>query len=179
MQFRLSGEHTRLDVDHLNEQLKAAGAQRIRQTMRPDEAYGLIFQFEHVISNTRALQQAAWQRVAAANDLHYPSIERPQMYNMRPERTAMHVLQWTQDMNEARSLAWDVAAAYSELLLEMQEPRPGVQVRPLLLSVLFLNHAPNSLVLCVVVSFKLSMTSDAALVPSSHPSPPSLVCMCA
>ncbi|KAG7671543.1 putative 5-amino-6-(5-phospho-D-ribitylamino)uracil phosphatase, chloroplastic [Nannochloris sp. 'desiccata'] len=128
LQFRLSGEKTRLDVDTLNEELRIKGAARIRHsTMCPDEAYGLIFDFDDVIVDTRTLQRAAWQNVAKAENLPYPQYERGHMFDMRPERAAMQVLQWTQSMQRAQELAWLVATEYSKMIQnDIQTPLPGV-----------------------------------------------------
>ena len=46
IQYRIAGEPQRLDVDTLNEQLRSRGAARMRLLMRPDEAYGMIFDFD-------------------------------------------------------------------------------------------------------------------------------------
>lgn len=43
VQFRISGENLHLDVDTLNEKLKLNGAARMRAAMKPDEAFGMIF----------------------------------------------------------------------------------------------------------------------------------------
>jgi beta-phosphoglucomutase-like phosphatase (HAD superfamily) len=128
LQFRLSGEKTRLDVDTLNEDLRSTGAARIRHsTMCPDEAYGLLFDFDDVIVDTRALQRAAWQNVAKAENLPYPHYERGHMFEMRPERAAMQVLQWTQSMPRAQELAWLVATEYATMIQnDIQNPLPGV-----------------------------------------------------
>lgn len=127
LQFRRSGEKIRLDVDILNEQLSIRGADRIRHTMRPDEAFGLIFTWEDVIIDARSLQLNAWKLVAAAESLPFPSLHRPHMLDVRPERAAMDILQWTRDMKRAKELAWLVAIAYSELLEQVQDPLPGVK----------------------------------------------------
>ena len=126
LQFRLSGEKTRLDVDTLNEELRVQGAARIRHSMHPDEAFGLLFDFEDVVVDTRALQRKAWKTVAEAEGLVYPAIERPQMFDMRPERAAMQLLQWTTEMKRAQEIAWLVATAYGKALQEVQQPRHGV-----------------------------------------------------
>lgn len=125
LQFRMSGEKTRLDVDTLNEALAVRGAARIRHSMRPDEAFGLIFDWDDVVVDARALQRAAWKQVAADEGLKYPAIERGHMFDMRPERAAMHVLQWTSDMRRARELAWLVGTAYAAGLRSVASPRPG------------------------------------------------------
>lgn len=127
MQFRVSGERVRLDVDTLNELLSISGASRMRHHMCPDEAFGLIFGWDDVIADTRALQRAAWRRVAQEEGLPFPSIERPHMYDMRPERAAMEVLHWTRDMRRAQGLAWQVATAYGEALRGVEAPLPGVK----------------------------------------------------
>lgn len=126
LQFRLSGEKTRLDVDTLNERLRVRGADRIRHSMRPDEAFGLIFDLDNVLIDTRAIQQRAWMTVAQQENFHFPSIERPHMYDLRPERAIIEVLQWTHDMKRAQEVAWKVATCYSGLLAETTNPLPGV-----------------------------------------------------
>eukprot|EP00887_Chlorella_sp_A99_P000305 scaffold13.g305.t1 len=125
MQFRLSGDATHLSVDALNEQLRSAGATRIRHAMRPDEAFGLIFCFENVVADTRGLQRAAWQAVAEAEGLRFPSIERQSMYDVRPEHAITEMLQWTRDWKRARELAWLVAVAYSEQLAKARRAGAG------------------------------------------------------
>ena len=46
IQYRIAGEPHRLDVDTLNEKLRLRGAARMRLLMRPDEAYGMVFDFD-------------------------------------------------------------------------------------------------------------------------------------
>ncbi|GAB4824176.1 hypothetical protein N2152v2_011222 [Parachlorella kessleri] len=128
IQFRLSGERAHLDVDTLNEQLRIYGADRMRHAMRPDEAFGLIFNLDNVLADTRAMQLAAWRRVAADEGLHFPPAAqaRRAMFDVRPERAVTEVLQWTRDWKRAQALAWQVASAYAQLLGEVQAPLPGV-----------------------------------------------------
>ena len=101
-------------------------ASRCRHSMRPDEAFGLLFNFDNVVANTRQLQRQAWQAVAAAEGLPFPSLDRPQLYNMRPERAATDVLMWTRDWKRAQEIAWLVATEYGKLLLEVATPLDGV-----------------------------------------------------
>lgn len=51
IQYRMTGESTHLDVDTLNEKLQLKGAERMRTSMRPDEAFGMIFSFDGVIAD--------------------------------------------------------------------------------------------------------------------------------
>jgi hypothetical protein len=91
IQLRLTGKPLHLDVDTLNEQLKVRGAHRHRHSFRPDEAIGCIFAWDDVIANTRDMQRRAWQRVAEEEGLPFPTIERRQIYSIRPERAIMDV----------------------------------------------------------------------------------------
>jgi len=95
--------------------------------MFPDEAFGLIFSWDDVITDSRALRRAAWQQVATDEGLHFPSIERQHMYDMRAERAAMDVLHWTRDIKRAQEISWLVATAYSEKLAGISAPLHGVQ----------------------------------------------------
>lgn len=89
MQFAMSGPQ-RLDVDTLNEQLKAKGANRLRYTMYPDEAFGMLFRWENVVADTHGLQLRAWRRLAEEAELPWPHSERD-MYDLIPERVIMEV----------------------------------------------------------------------------------------
>lgn len=64
-----------------------------RHSMRPDEAFGLIFNWDNVVAGTRDVQRAAWRNVAAAEGLPFPAMERPQLYDLRPERAVTDVSQ--------------------------------------------------------------------------------------
>ena len=50
-----------------------------------------VCRWENVVSNTRELQRAAWRAVAEAEGLPFPAMDRPQLYDLRPERAAMDV----------------------------------------------------------------------------------------
>ena len=90
--FPSSGGATQLDVDTLNERLRSNGAIRHRHALRPDEAHACIFTFDDVIVDTRAVQRAAWQRLAAEEELPFPQgqAER-QLFDIRPERVITEV----------------------------------------------------------------------------------------
>jgi hypothetical protein len=89
--YKFQGEPTHLDVDGLNERLKPRGAVRLRQALKPDEAFGMIFNFDNVIVDTKQLQRHAWETLAQQENLIFPSVDRPQLYNMRPERAVTDV----------------------------------------------------------------------------------------
>ena len=91
MQFRPGGEPRRLDVAAMNEQLKAGGATRMRFQLRPDEAYGTIFDFDAVVADTAGVYRRAWAKVAAARSLPLHPLARISMHNTAPERIIMDV----------------------------------------------------------------------------------------
>ena len=90
--FPSSGGATQLDVDTLNERLRSNGAIRHRHALRPDEAHACIFAFDDVIVDTRAVQRAAWQRLAAEEELPFPQAQAErQLFDIRPERVITEV----------------------------------------------------------------------------------------
>ncbi|KAK9836404.1 hypothetical protein WJX84_001269 [Apatococcus fuscideae] len=126
LQLRMTGETTHLDVDTLNERLQVQGAERMRHHMCPDEAFGMVFNLDNVIANTKKRQQAAWHRLAQLEGLPPPKPDRP-LFDLRPERVITEVLQWTRDWGWARQLAWKMAGLYVEEFREIREPLHGVR----------------------------------------------------
>ncbi|CAG9466031.1 unnamed protein product [Pedinophyceae sp. YPF-701] len=124
VEFRPSGDF-QLDVEELNRRLRVMGAERLRHSMHPHEAYGVIVDWEDVIVDRRTIQRATWARLADSLGKKLPAIERP-IYDIPVERALTDVLMWTKDWAEARSWAFEFAHLYSEALLAAAEPRPGV-----------------------------------------------------
>ena len=69
IQYRYSGEPHRLDVDTLNEQLQIKGAARMRTSMKPDEAFGMIFDLEGVYPCRTGNCRSLWYEVVSSNKL--------------------------------------------------------------------------------------------------------------
>ncbi|XP_030928138.1 5-amino-6-(5-phospho-D-ribitylamino)uracil phosphatase, chloroplastic isoform X2 [Quercus lobata] len=61
--FRPDGP-LKVDVDFLNDRLQEGFLKRIRYAMKPDEQYGLIFSWDNVVADTRALKLNAWKQLA-------------------------------------------------------------------------------------------------------------------
>ena len=57
----------------------------MRHHMCPDEAFGMVFNLDNVIANTKTRQQAAWHRLAKLEGLPPPKPDRP-LFDLRPER---------------------------------------------------------------------------------------------
>lgn len=125
--FRFSGD-IRVDVEQLNERLEVKGADRIRHSgIAPDEAHGLIFTWDGVITDTRDLQRQAWVELAEEEGFKWPEIERPFIYESTPERAITEVLGWTRDFAYARRLGWRLNELYSNKFAEEMTPKQGVR----------------------------------------------------
>lgn len=144
VQFRIGADPVRLDVDTLNENLKHKGAMRLRHTLRPDEAFGMVFNFEGVVADTRTVLNRSWQLLAASKGLPFPELVRIPTYNTCPERVIMDVLGWTRDLKSARALSWELAQLYSDQLTTITEPIAGIRD--------WLNALTNFNVPCALVS---------------------------
>uniref|UniRef100_A0A7S2T612 Haloacid dehalogenase-like hydrolase n=1 Tax=Chloropicon primus TaxID=1764295 RepID=A0A7S2T612_9CHLO len=125
--FRFSGD-VRLDVDKLNERLEVKGATRIRHSgIAPDEAHGLIFTWDGVITDTKDLLREAWKQLAEEEDFKWPEIERPFIYESVPERAITEMLCWTRDFAYARRLGYRLNEIYFEKFEESSQALPGVE----------------------------------------------------
>ena len=62
----------------------------MRHHMCPDEAFGMVFNLDNVIANTKKRQQAAWHRLAQLEGLPPPKPDRP-LFDLRPERVITEV----------------------------------------------------------------------------------------
>ncbi|KAK9803461.1 hypothetical protein WJX73_004643 [Symbiochloris irregularis] len=128
LQYKARGTPERLDVDTLNERLRAHGPQRLRQHMRPDEALAAIICWDGVITDMKAHHRSAWHKVAAEEKLAFPGppMER-HVFSVSPEQAITQVLHWTTDAGQAQRLAWLVAAKLAEELRSLREPAAGVR----------------------------------------------------
>ncbi|XP_075502604.1 5-amino-6-(5-phospho-D-ribitylamino)uracil phosphatase, chloroplastic-like isoform X1 [Primulina tabacum] len=148
--FRPEGP-LKVDVDFLNDRMQEGFLQRIRYAMKPDEAYGLIFSWDNVVANTRALKLAAWEKLASEEGKEIPrddSVQRVLHY-----AGADHVLRkvW-----ESLVLLWGMAEAdldrlklrlselYYHKLVELSEPIEGIKE--------WLDAIVTSRIPCAVVS---------------------------
>ncbi|KAL5569611.1 hypothetical protein UlMin_026186 [Ulmus minor] len=126
--FRLDGP-MKVDVDFLNERLQEGFLKRIRYAMKPDEAYGLIFSFDNVVADTRALKLIAWKQLASEEGKEIP--EDGEMQRMMQYAGADHVLQKLLLGDEAESeldrLTLRFSQLYYENLLRLDRPMDGLK----------------------------------------------------
>lgn len=125
--FRFSGD-IRLDVEQLNERLEVKGAARIRHSgIAPDEAHGLIFTWDGVITDTKDLQRKAWVQLAEEEGFKWPEIERPFIFEANPERAITEMLNWTRDFAYARRLGYRLNEIYTQQFEAISQPLPGIK----------------------------------------------------
>lgn len=109
--FRRTGEQTRLDVDSMNESMKVRGADRMRFSMHPDQAFGLIYDLD-ALMDVGGWTKGAWLGVASRHGFPSPSdTVWDRVYGMMAERAILEVLRWTDDIKVARALAFEVYEA--------------------------------------------------------------------
>lgn len=129
VQFLPAGGVLRVDVDALNENLRTHGALRLRHAMRPDEAFGIVLNFDGIVADMNSVRSAAWRALAAARDL--PLAERhlhhPELHSMPPEVAAVRMLRWADSLKHGRELAMEHAGLAARALAEQATPRPGVR----------------------------------------------------
>ncbi|KAE9451562.1 hypothetical protein C3L33_16550, partial [Rhododendron williamsianum] len=79
----------KVDVDFLNEKLQEGFLKRIRYAMKPDEAYGLVFSWDNVVSDTQTLKLKAWEQLASEE------AEQPAELVLHPSKEGAGVASWT------------------------------------------------------------------------------------
>ncbi|XP_015877526.2 5-amino-6-(5-phospho-D-ribitylamino)uracil phosphatase, chloroplastic [Ziziphus jujuba] len=126
--FRPDGP-LKVDVDFLNDRLQEGFLQRIRYAMKPDEAYGLVFSFDNVVADTRALKMSAWKQLASEEGREIPedgSVQTQMLY-----AGAGHVLHkllpWDEAESELDRLTLRFSQLYYENLLSLDKPLEGLK----------------------------------------------------
>lgn len=143
--FRPDGP-LKVDVDFLNDRLQEGFLQRIRYAMKPCEAYGLIFSWDNVITDSRALKLKAWKQLAAEEDEEFPEdidVHRFLLY-ADADHVLDKVLLWGKDESELNRLTLRLSELYYENLVELSEPLDGLSDW---LDAVYTAHIP-----CAVVS---------------------------
>jgi beta-phosphoglucomutase-like phosphatase (HAD superfamily) len=108
--------HGQLDVNSLNDNLQVRGAERMKYSMHPDQAFGLIYDFE-VFSDLDRCRTKAWSIVARNRGLQGVA-QHTNIRDMMAERVIMEVFRWTSDILQARALAFDFHEAFVQCVVE-------------------------------------------------------------
>ncbi|KAI9110877.1 hypothetical protein K1719_018315 [Acacia pycnantha] len=126
--FRADGL-LKVDVDYLNEKLQDGFLQRIRYAMKPDEAYGLIFSWDNVVVDTRALRWNAWKQLASEEGKDIPEdggVKRSLLYSGADYMLQKHFLCDETD-NKQDKLKLRFSQLYYDNLLKLETPVEGLK----------------------------------------------------
>ncbi|GLT88538.1 hypothetical protein SLE2022_065580 [Rubroshorea leprosula] len=145
--FRQDGP-LKVDVDFLNDRLQEGFLQRVRYAMKPDEAYGLIFSWDNVVANTRALKLSAWKQLASEEGKEISEdndVQRLMLY-AGADHVLHKVLHWENDEGEVDRLKLRLSQLYYDNLLKSQEPAEGLEEW---LDAVYTAHIPCAVVSCL------------------------------
>ncbi|XP_052185642.1 5-amino-6-(5-phospho-D-ribitylamino)uracil phosphatase, chloroplastic [Diospyros lotus] len=126
--FRPDGP-LKVDVDFLNDRLQEGFLQRIRYAMKPDEAYGLIFSWDNVVADTRALKLKAWKDLAYEEGKEIPEdgdSQRLLLY-AGADHVLHKILLWAKAESELDRLKLRLSQLYYDNLLKLSEPMDGLE----------------------------------------------------
>ncbi|GAB2299394.1 hypothetical protein Dimus_033465 [Dionaea muscipula] len=125
--FRQDGP-LKVDVDFLNEHLEADLPQRIRHAMKPDEAFGLIFSWDNVVANTRALKLNAWRQLAAEGGLEIPDddVTQRRLLHAGADFVMNKILFWEKSESESETLKLRLSQLYYENLQSIDKSLEGL-----------------------------------------------------
>ncbi|XP_059627911.1 5-amino-6-(5-phospho-D-ribitylamino)uracil phosphatase, chloroplastic [Cornus florida] len=126
--FRPDGP-LKVDVDFLNDKLQEGFLKRIRYAMKPDEAYGLIFSWDNVVADTRALKVKAWEQLAFEEGKKIPQdgdAQRLLLY-ADADHVFRQVLLWENIESDLDRLKLRLSQLYYDNLLKLSRPMEGLE----------------------------------------------------
>lgn len=143
--FRADGP-LKVDVDFLNDRLQEGLLQRIRYAMKPDEAFGLIFSWDNVVADTRALKLNAWKQLALEQGKEIPedAVTQRLILYANPDRVLTKILKWENAESDADVLNLRLSQLYYDNLLKLDKPVEGMGE--------WLEAVSNARIPCAVVS---------------------------
>ncbi|KAK4363565.1 hypothetical protein RND71_018806 [Anisodus tanguticus] len=119
----------KVDVDFLNDRLQEGFLRRIRYAMKPDEAYGLIFSWDNVVADSRALKLDAWNQLASEEGLEIPeddNVQRLLLYGAADDALPKVLLREKNEADRDR-LKTRLSQLYYDSLLKISEPIEGLK----------------------------------------------------
>lgn len=125
--FRHDGP-LKVDVDFLNDRLQEGFLKRIRYAMKPDEAFGLIFSWDNVVADTRALKLNAWKQLASeeGKDIPEDADTQKRMLCAGPGHVLNKILQWGKSESDVDILKLRLSHLFYENLLMLDKPLEGL-----------------------------------------------------
>ncbi|XP_057989858.1 5-amino-6-(5-phospho-D-ribitylamino)uracil phosphatase, chloroplastic-like isoform X1 [Hevea brasiliensis] len=126
--FRPDGP-LKVDVDFLNDRLQEGFLQRIRYAMKPDEAYGLIFSWDNVVADTRAMKLNVWKQLASEEGKEIPDDGHAQklMLYAGADHVLHKILHWETAESEVDGLKLRLSQLYYDHLLRLRESIEGLK----------------------------------------------------
>ncbi|KAJ7965120.1 Haloacid dehalogenase-like hydrolase superfamily protein [Quillaja saponaria] len=103
--------------------------QRIRYAMKPDEEYGLIFSWDNVVADTRALRLNAWKQLASEEGKDIPEdgdVQRLLLHAGADHMLHKNFLEEKSDKDLAR-LKLRFTQIYHDNLLKLERPMEGLK----------------------------------------------------
>ncbi|KAG6485352.1 5-amino-6-(5-phospho-D-ribitylamino)uracil phosphatase, chloroplastic-like [Zingiber officinale] len=127
--FRMDGP-LKVDVDYLNDRLQECFLQRVRHSMKPDEAFGLIFSWDNVMVDTRSLKLNVWKQLASEEGKELPEDmhTRKLILHAAADHVLRKVLCWAEEESELERLKSRLLKLYYENLLKLDKPIEGLKV---------------------------------------------------
>ncbi|KAI4306937.1 hypothetical protein L6164_030175 [Bauhinia variegata] len=126
--FRADGL-LKVDVDYLNDKLQEGFLQRIRYAMKPDEAYGLIFSWDNVVADTRAMKLEAWKQLASEEGKEIPedSFVQGSLFYAGADDVLYKYFLWDKPEKELDRLKSRFTELYYDILLRLERPMEGIK----------------------------------------------------
>ncbi|KAI5066897.1 hypothetical protein GOP47_0017425 [Adiantum capillus-veneris] len=119
----------KVDVDYLNDRMREKGLQRFRYAMKPDEAFGLIYSWDNVLADTRALKLDAWRQLALEEGkiLGDDKEALKHILSRGTENVLRKVLRWADANSSVDHFKARLAKIYYEKLSKVRAPREGLK----------------------------------------------------
>lgn len=119
----------KVDVDYLNDRMRERGLQRIRYAMKPDEAFGLIYSWDNVLADTKALRLEAWKQLAFEKEkiIDEDFETQRQILCMGTEHVLRKVLCWVEADSQLQQFKERLAEIYYEKLSKIKAPMEGLK----------------------------------------------------
>ncbi|KAG6599953.1 5-amino-6-(5-phospho-D-ribitylamino)uracil phosphatase, chloroplastic-like isoform X1 [Cucurbita pepo subsp. pepo] len=126
--FRPDGP-MKVDVDFLNDRLQEGFLKRIRYSMKPDEAYGLVFSWDNVVADTQTLKLNAWKQLASEEGKRVPEdgdVQKLMLY-AGADQVLQKLLLWGMAESELDRLKLRFSELYYRGLLSLKTPVDGLK----------------------------------------------------
>eukprot|EP00897_Mesotaenium_endlicherianum_P007722 jgi/Mesen1/6979/ME000362S06108 len=118
-----------VDVEFLNDRMRSSGLRRIRHAMKPDEAFGLIFSWDNVLADTRAMRLHAWNQLGReeGRDVEKDARLQRSMGTMPVRLALREVFGWVLAEDDEKRFIKRLAELYCDQLSQIRVPIEGLR----------------------------------------------------